>query len=823
MFNMPENAKRKRKSNQKKIRLNWQEKRKMKRLREEMQREQKKKETVQKTLNYQQILKNGLCRIDENTYSIAIRFADINYQLARDDEKERMLLAYCDFINGIDARWASVQMCYISEAIFRDRKITAAEHLPLKEDGFNDLRKEMTDILSEQMSQGNNGYRKITVMVVSIRAHSPTDANEKLGHIESDIRRNFRKMDVRSVRLTGKERLELMHSMMHFETNDPFFFNYDDVSKTGLTTKNAIVPSSFFFDTWRFKMGDLCCAVFYLRIETPRISDRILMDFLNLNMPLCITIHLRAMDQDAALKLVKRKMTDINAVKIQEQKKAFRSGYGEDLISPDLKTFGGATESWLEDLEGDNEKMFFATPLIMCTAPSMAELENRIQQVQSVSNMNKCILTRLDYQQERALNAVLPIGKCSMKIERQLNTRAIAGFMPFMTEEIFMGQGSVFYGLNALSNNPILADRKKLKNPNGIVLGQPGSGKSFSVKQEITYVMLATNDDIIIVDPEGEYYPLVHRLNGEIVRLSTVSDSYVNPLDLNPEWLDGESPLKLKYQFLLSLFELFIERPGDQGLTALERSSIDVCMRRVYKKFLDHPVPENIPVLKDMYFEFKRMSKEKENAAAAEASYLSNVLEVYVNGSLNIFNNRTNINLQNRLVCFDIKNLDKGLRKISMLILQDQVWNRVSKNRSTGKATRYYCDEFHLLLREKQTAEYSVEIWKRFRKWGGIPTGITQNVKNLFQTEEIESILENSEFILILSQGYEDKMLIAQHLNISVEQLSYISQSNPGEGLLFFGHTILPLVNRFPTDTELYRLMTTKPEEVNVEIEQNAI
>lgn len=792
--------------------LNYKEKREIERIRRQFSDDRKRKDSVQKTIAYQEMYRNGLCRIDDKKYSRALSFGDINYELARGDDKQRMLLNYCDFLNSIDAGWENVQFFYYSKPMYKSGSLTAEEHLPHRNDDFDDLRDELVDVLADQIEVGNNGYQKIKQMIVTVKAETPGEASEKLGRIESDIRHNFRKMDVRSIGLTGKERLQVMHSLLN--QNEDFNFDFKMIPQTGLTTKNFIAPSSSVFGPRRFKMGRQYCAIHYLRIETPRISDRILTDFLNLNIPLCISVHVDAVDQDESIKMIKRKMTDINATKINEQKKAFRNGYTEDLMSPDLKTYGREAENWLEDLESDNEKMFFATILIYNVASTQKELESRIDQVRSIANKHKCIPAQLDYQQERALNSILPLGNNQIKIRRMMNTRSIAGFMPFTTEEIFMGLGSIYYGLNALSNNPILADRTKLKNPNGIILGQPGSGKSFAVKQEITYVILTTNDDVIIVDPEGEYYSLVYRLNGEVVRFSTVTKNFVNPLDLNPEWLDGENPLKLKFQFLLSLFELFIERPGDQGLSALERSCIDICMRSVYRDYLADPTPDKVPILGDMYKEFKRMAKED---GSEEALYLSNVLEVYVNGSLNIFNNRTNINLHNRLVCFDIKNLDKGLRKISMLILQDQVWNRVSKNRSSGRVTRYYCDEFHLLLREKQTAEYSVEIWKRFRKWGGVPTGLTQNVKNLFQSEEIESIFDNSDFILILSQGYDDKMLIAQHLSISPEQLSYISQSNPGEGLLFFGDTILPFVNKFPKDTELYRLMTTKLEEVSNE------
>ncbi len=358
--------------------------------------------------------------------------------------------------------------------------------------------------------------------------------------------------------------------------------------------------------------------------------------------------------------------------------------------------------------------------------------------------------------------------------------------------------------MNALSNNLIMVDRKKLKNPNGLILGTPGSGKSFSAKREITNIFLITTDDIIICDPEAEYYPLVNRLNGQVVKISPTSTDYVNPMDINLNYSEDESPLSLKSDFILSLCELIVG--GKEGLQPVEKSIIDRCVRLIYADYLADPVPEKMPILEDLY-------NALENQEEKEAQHIRAALEIYVTGSLNVFNHRTNVDITNRLVCFDIKELGKQLKKLGMLVVQDQVWNRVTVNRAEKRATRYYMDEFHLLLKEEQTAAYSVEIWKRFRKWGGIPTGITQNVKDLLSSREVENIFENSDFIYMLNQASGDRQILAKQLNISPHQLSYVTQSGEGEGLLFYGNVILPFADKFPKDTELYRIMTTKPNE----------
>jgi type IV secretory pathway VirB4 component len=350
-----------------------------------------------------------------------------------------------------------------------------------------------------------------------------------------------------------------------------------------------------------------------------------------------------------------------------------------------------------------------------------------------------------------------------------------------------------------------MVDRKLLKNPNGLILGTPGSGKSFSAKREIANAFLVTDDDIIISDPEAEYSPLVERLGGQVIKVSPMSTQYINPMDINMNYSEEDNPIALKADFILSLCELVVG--GKEGLQPIEKTVIDRCVHQVYQSYFNDPRPENMPVLEDLYDELMKQDEK-------EARHVATALEIYVKGSLNLFNHRTNVDINNRLVCYDIKELGKQLKKIGMLIVQDQVWGRVTENREEGRSTRYYMDEMHLLLKEEQTAAYSVEIWKRFRKWGGIPTGITQNVKDLLASREVENIFENSDFIYMLNQAVGDRAILAKQLNISPHQLSYVTHSGEGEGLLFYGNVILPFVDRFPTDLELYKIMTTKPGEV---------
>ena len=549
-------------------------------------------------------------------------------------------------------------------------------------------------------------------------------------------------------------------------------------------------------------MGSKVSAVSFFSILASELNDRCLAEFLAMDSSLVVSFHLQAIDQTAAIKDIKHKLTALDQMKIDEQKKAVRAGYDMEILPSDLAAYGGEAKKLLEELQNRNERFFLATLLVMNTADNHHQLDLNVKQAQSIALQHNCQLIPLDYQQEDGMVSCLPLGENQIQIQRGLTTSAAAVFMPFTTQELCQnGAEALYYGLNALSNNMIMVDRKQLKNPNGLILGTPGSGKSFSAKREMSNVMLVTDDDVIICDPEGEYAPLVAQFGGQVIQISPTSSNYINPMEINLNYSDDDNPLSLKSDFILSLCELIVG--GRDGLQPIEKTVIDRAVHIVYQPYLNDTQPENVPILEDLYNALRQQTEK-------EAQTLATALEIYVTGSLNVFNHRTNVDVTNRMVCYDIKELGKQLKKLGMLIVQDQVWGRVTANRSEGKSTRYYMDEFHLLLREEQTAAYSVEIWKRFRKWGGIPTGITQNVKDLLASQEVENILENSDFICMLNQASGDREILAKKLGISPYQLSYVTQSGEGEGLLFYGNVILPFQDHFPKNTMLYKVMTTK-------------
>ena len=760
--------------------------------------------TAQQTITYQNMYKDGICRVTDHFFTKTVVFGDINYQLALNEDKTAAFEFWCDFYNYFDSS-ISLQVSCMSQYANLAEMETVID-IPPHLDEFDGIREEYDGILKAQMAKGNNGRIRSKYVTFGIEAENLRVAKPKLERIETDIINNLRAMGASARSLSGYERLKILYQTMNEETQEPFIFNYDMVTRTGLSTKDFIAPTSFDFRNSRyFRMGQTIGAVSYLQILAPELSDKMLTDFLDMDNSIVVNLHVQSIDQAKAIRQIKGKITDLDKMKIEEQKKAVRSGYDMDVLPSDLVTYGSEAKKLLEDLQSRNERMFLVTVLVMNTAKTKKELDNIIFQAAGIAQKYNCSLKRLDFQQEQGLMSSLPIGINQIDIQRGLTTSSTAIFVPFTTEELFQSGEALYYGINAISNNMIMADRKQLKNPNGLILGTPGSGKSFSAKREMTNAFLITNDDIIICDPEGEYTPLVELLHGQVIHISPNSRQYVNPLDINLNYSEDESPISLKADFVLSLCELIVG--SKTGLEPVEKTIIDRCVRLVYRNYLENQSPVNMPIMQDLYDCI--LAQEE-----PEAKRIATALEIYVHGSLNVFNHRTNVDINNRLVCFDIKELGKQLKKIGMLVVQDQVWNRVTINRAEHKSTRYYMDEFHLLLKDEQTAAYSVEIWKRFRKWGGIPTGITQNVKDLLASREIENIFENSDFVYMLNQAGGDRQILAKQLNISPHQLSFVTNSNEGEGLLFYGNTIIPFKDQFPKDTQLYRIMTTKPNEI---------
>lgn len=752
---------------------------------------------------------DGTMEIEKGLFSTSIKFNDINYQIAKSDEQKRIFLQYCDVLNYFNGSH-NVQLTLHNRKI-DDKDFAEMTEMNYRKDGYDKYRKEWNNMLTAQNAIERSNVEKCMYLTVSSKAKDIRDAKGQFERVQGEVRNNLKRIGSKTEIISLEDKLRILHDFYLSDEKSTFCFDKEDTQNSGVGTKPLIAPDDFTFYSNYFTMGEKFGRALFLKTKMPNhLDDRMINELMSLDKDLMLSIHIKPIDTDVAIEKIQGKITSLESNRIAKEKKSSsaRNGY-VPYISHDLKKNLEGANQLLEDVTENDQKVFLTTVVLVHLADTKDELDEDTKELKSICNKFLCKLGVLNIQQEEGLNSALPFGKNFVTIDRLLTTESAAALMPFNCEELMQSDG-MYYGKNAVTRKRLFVNRKKLKNASGFILGTPGGGKSFKAKEEMDNVFLNTDDDLIVIDPEGEYTAMGEAFGAEIIKISANSKNHLNLLDLTEHYGDSEEgsedPILLKSDFVLGIFDTIMG-----GLTAAETAQVDRALRMVYAPYLNSNYDkEKLPTLTNLQEELKKNPITKE---------LADALDIYTTGSLNVFSHKTNVNVNSRFTIYNTKDLGTKLKKIGLSVVLDAVWNRITENMEKGKNTWIWIDEFYLFFDDEHSAEFFKGLYKRARKWGGIPTGITQNVSDVLKSQDAATMISNSEFVVMLNQAASDRDDLAHLLNISEAQLTYITGANEGEGLLFTGSSLIPFVDNFPKDTELYSIMTTKLDEVKKEKE----
>ena len=755
---------------------------------------------VQDIIPVKAIYEDGLFLVGKNKYSKSYKFLDINYAVASREDKEAMFLEYSELLNSLDT--GSTAKITINNR--RINKLDFEKTILLKDAGDNldKFRKEYNAMLNSQSKTANEIVQE-KILTISVYKKTKEEARSYFSRIGADLSNHFSALGSKCIELDAKERLRIAHDFYRTGEETAFAFDIHEHMKLGHDFRDLICPDSAKFKSDYFQIGNRYGKVLFLKSYASYIKDSMVTELTELNKNMMLSIDIIPIPMDEAVKEAENRRLGIETNITNWQRKQNANNNFSAIIPYDMEQQRNESKEFLDDLITRDQRMFLSVLTMVITEESLEKLKVLSDAIEQIAGKNMCQMGTLRYQQLDGLETVLPFGVRKINALRTLTTESLAVFIPFKVQEIRHENG-VFYGQNTISKNMIMVDRKQLLNGNSFILGVSGSGKSFTAKQEITSIKLREPDaDIIIVDPEREYSPLVNALGGEVIKISATSDNHINAMDMNSEYGDGANPVILKSEFILSLCEQLI---GSGNLGPKQKSIIDRCTASVYRIFQQGNYQGIPPTLQDFREELLKQEEP-------EAKEIALAIELFTNGSLNTFALNTNVDTSNKLICYDILDLGKQLLPIGMLVVLDSILNRITANRTKGKNTYIFIDEIYLLFQYEYSANFLFTLWKRVRKYGAYATGITQNVEDLLQSHTARTMLANSEFIIMLNQAYIDRLELGKLLNISDEQMSFITNVGAGEGLMRVGSANVPFVNRFPKNTELYRLMTTKPGE----------
>lgn len=764
--------------------------------------------TVQQTIPYLAAFPRGILQVAPTRFARAYKLSDINFRTASQEDQEDLFSRFCTFLNtmsDVDLELACVNHTVDVEE-FKEEYF-----IKFQDDTLNEYRNEVNEIMLKNLNKGN-GIISDKYIIITVNADNIDMAVPMFDRIDTTMIDEIHTIGgAEAAPLDMKEWLLLFHRIYHPGNVEPFFCDFDALKKQGLTSKDVIAPAGMQIKPNQMMIGDNYAMSLAMTVFPSTLSTEFIADLNEIPCHLTTGVHLTTVAQETAIKMVRNQITNINANILEQQKKAAQRGTA-GIISPDMEAARNEALLLLEDITGKNQRLYYATVAVTVYAPTEEELQQYVKIVQTTAQKHMCVMKKLQYQQDNGMHTSMPMGLNDLPIKTLLTTECAGLFIPFSSEQL-MHKGGLYYGLNAISNNMILFNRLRSRNSNGVILGTPGAGKSFSAKREMLSVLLGTDADVYVVDPEAEYAPLAELCGGEVIRIAAGSNTHINPLDMDIKFADDDDPVTLKADFMCAICETAIG--GRYGLSPIQKSIIDRCVREVYKPYMEylhqHPgitcAPEKTPTLVDFY---ERLLAQPE----PEAQSVALSLELYCTGSLDIFAHRTNVNTSSRFVIYDIKSIGSGLKELGLQVCLNDIWNKTISNKSLKKRTWFYLDEFYLLTQTESSARFLQQIWKRARKWGGVPTGITQNVEDLLASQEARSILNNCDFVMMLNQAPMDRIQLAQMFHISPAMQQYVTNADPGHGLLFTGRTLVPFVDMYPKDTKSFMVMTTNPNDV---------
>lgn len=780
------------------------------------------KRTTIQTMPYERFVSNHVMLNAENVkvghetvsiYSKSYLVSDINYTALTEDEQEVKLRQFSELLNSFDST-VSVQISLVNLPMSREESERLMLHA--RGDGHDHQRQEFNTVIHDKIMDGQKGLQCRKIITVTVCAVDFETANTRLYNFEQRLNKSLAAIGTKAVPLTANDRVKLMADILCDVDK-----HIEPVSRSELNRqaeKQLCCPDSFEFKKDFFMIGDKYARCVYIKRLGSEVTDNLYPELLELNLQTVISENIDFVDQAEALKLVQRKLTDMKQEELTKKRKAAdasKGAYVDPIEGTALETDKLEAKAYLEKLQGQNVKMTRVQFVMMIFADSLKELKSATDRIQTILRGRQMEMSVAPWRQEVTFDSCLPIGNScgidkerNLQVRRTLDTNSTAIFMPFNTQD-YLHEGGVYFGQNKLSRSVVLFDRMQLNNPNSFIFGMPGSGKSMLAKLMILYIYLSQNDEILIVDPEREYAALVELLGGEVIYMSENSGTHINPLDLteNPDTDDKEyNPVKAKLDFLLSFFSAIM---GDAEITPIQKTIIDSVMHSAYKNY-----PK--PTLREYYEELQKYEQEASDETRPAATYLRQTLHLYVHGSMNVFAHETNVNIHKRIVAYDIKELGKNMQTLSMMIVLENIWDRVAKNRAKGVKTQIFCDELYLLFKSEQSANFFYELYKRARKWGGVPCGITQNVDDLLRSELARTMISNTQFVVMLGQNETDREQLATLLHIPKETMdTYLNGVAAGSGMIYAGdYGVIPFDNSFPTDTEIYRIITTKFGEV---------